>query len=241
MIGPWLIMGIGWRFCPDRMPKTESGRTCLTFQRCSGLLCRKLHLGGKQGTGNSITAASAREAFCPRVSIIIPIPPHMEYPRALDALSHLDYPKECYEIILARGSQPSRQRNMAASAAEGALLLFLDDDSLADPALLRNILKYFGERGVACVGGPNIEFDETGTIGIAINCVLASLFGDIRGCKRFAPRGKARSVGEDGLILCNMSVPKGLFQAAGGFPEQLYPNEENAFFARVLRELPEVN
>jgi succinoglycan biosynthesis protein ExoA len=188
----------------------------------------------------STSAYPARETgeSLPRVTVIIPIPPTMDRPRALEALARLSYPADRWELILARGSQPSRQRNTAAAAAGGEYLFFLDDDSLAEPDLIEHALKYYRDETTACVGGPNIEFDEKGTTGMAINCVLASLFGDVRGCKRFARRGAARPVGEDGLILCNMNVSKALFDRIGGFPEQLYPNEENAFFARVLRSVP---
>jgi len=169
----------------------------------------------------------------PMASIVIPVPPSMSCPLAIKELSKLDYPRDRYEVIVARGYQPSRQRNAAAREATGEILLFLDDDSLVDANLLKTNTAYFSDESVACVGGPNIEADEHGVTGRAINCVLASLFGDFRGCKRFARRGHPRAVGEDGLILCNVSVRRDIFDRIGGFPEQLYPNEENAFFSKV--------
>jgi len=169
----------------------------------------------------------------PRVSIIIPCPPEMSFPKSLRSLRRLDYPRDRWEVIVAKGRNPSRQRNLAASAATGEILFFLDDDSEVPPRLLRENVSFYENDDVACVGGPNLSADGDGPVATAVNCVLGSLFGDFRGCRRFARRGRAREVGEDGLILCNTSVRRDVFCEAEGFPEELYPNEENAFFSRV--------
>ena len=171
----------------------------------------------------------------PRVSIVVPLPPGMKNPACLGALANLDYPEHLYEVIVAYGRSPSRQRNLAAGMATGEILFFLDDDSVVDRALLRRNVSFYGDASVACVGGPNIETTKDGVVGKGISAALASAFGDYRGCKRFACRGKPRTVTEDGLILCNVSIRKELFDSIGGFPEQLYPNEENALFSRLAR------
>jgi len=171
----------------------------------------------------------------PKISIIVPVPPDMESPHSLPPLARLNYPEHDYEVIVARGRHPSKQRNSAAEMAEGEILFFLDDDSIADEQLLLNNVAYYRDPNVACVGGPNIDSVDEGVVGKAASSVLASIFGDARGCKRFAQRGSARPVAEDGLILCNVSARKDLFTLVGGFPENLYPNEENAFLSRILR------
>ena len=175
-----------------------------------------------------------RENTLPAVSIIIPIPPEMKAPQCLCALGNLDYPKSRYEVILARGRNPSKQRNIAARSAKGEILFFLDDDSIADGSLLRKNVSFYVDGSVACVGGPNIAGTNGGLVAKAVGSVLASLFGDFRGCRRFARRGGMRYASEDGLILCNASVRKEIFEEVGGFPEMLYPNEENAFFSKIL-------
>ena len=45
----------------------------------------------------------------------------------------LDYPAERLEVIVARGRQPSAQRNKAIEAAAGEWIYFLDDDSEPEP------------------------------------------------------------------------------------------------------------
>ena len=53
------------------------------------------------------------------VTIIIPARPDESEVRALAAVRKLDYPPDKLEIILARGKQPSVQRNTALRAARG--------------------------------------------------------------------------------------------------------------------------
>ena len=57
--------------------------------------------------------------------------------KAAAAARAFDYPAEKLEIIVARGKQPSVQRNAGLRAARGELIYFLDDDSVAQPGNLR--------------------------------------------------------------------------------------------------------
>jgi succinoglycan biosynthesis protein ExoA len=67
----------------------------------------------------------------PTVTIIIAARPDQADVKAVTAARQLDYPPELLEIIVARGKQPSVQRNTALRAARGELVYFLDDDSIA--------------------------------------------------------------------------------------------------------------
>jgi hypothetical protein len=60
------------------------------------------------------------------------------------------------EIILARGKQPSVQRNAALRAAAGEIIYFLDDDSIALPENLRRGVAQFASADVKMVGGPSL-------------------------------------------------------------------------------------
>ena len=75
---------------------------------------------------------------------------------AVTAARALDYPADKVEIILARGKQPSVQRNTALRAARGELIYFLDDDSLALPGNLRRAVEHFRDPQVQMAGGPNL-------------------------------------------------------------------------------------
>ncbi len=148
--------------------------------------------------------------------------------KAASAARQLDYPPELLELIIARGRQPSVQRNEAAKTARGEWIYFLDDDSLPDRANLQRAAKLFGEPDVAMVGGPNICPPDAPGLEKVFAVVLASwlAFGPSRA--RYLPVGQARNAGEKELILCNLAVRRRDFLEQGGFNEALYPNEENA-------------
>jgi succinoglycan biosynthesis protein ExoA len=164
----------------------------------------------------------------PLVTIIIPTRPGGAPPKALEAVRHLDYPAARLEVWVARGQQPSVQRNTALRAAKGELIYFLDDDSLPDPANLRRSLERFQDPQVALLGGPNLCPPEAPLLEQVFSVVLSSLlaFGPSRA--RYEAVGTIRATSEKELILCNLMARREPIMALGGFDEALYPNEENA-------------
>ena len=73
----------------------------------------------------------------PTVTVLIPARPGQAEIKALAAARALEYPADRLDIIVARGKQPSVQRNAAMKAARGELIYFLDDDSVPPPGNLR--------------------------------------------------------------------------------------------------------
>ena len=92
----------------------------------------------------------------PSVTVIIPARPDELEVTAVTAARALDYPADKLEIILARGKQPSVQRNTALRAASGELVYFLDDDALAVTGNLRRGVEKFRDAKVQMLGGPNL-------------------------------------------------------------------------------------
>ncbi|MEI8288470.1 MAG: glycosyltransferase family 2 protein [Verrucomicrobiota bacterium] len=164
----------------------------------------------------------------PIVTVIIAAPPDLAEVKALTAVRQLDYPLPSLEIIIARGRQPSVQRNEAVKAARGEWIYFLDDDSVPARDNLRRLADYTSDTRVAMVGGPNICPPEAPALEKTFAVVLASwlAFGPSRA--RYTPVGTVRDTGEKELILCNLAVRRDDFMELGGFNEALYPNEENA-------------
>jgi glycosyltransferase involved in cell wall biosynthesis len=76
------------------------------------------------------------------VTVVIAARPTQVEVEAVTAAKRLDYPREKLEIIVARGKQPSVQRNTAMRAARGELIYFLDDDSRPHPGDLLRRKKY---------------------------------------------------------------------------------------------------
>lgn len=147
----------------------------------------------------------------------------------------LDYPADKVEIILARGKQPSVQRNAALRAAKGELIYFLDDDSLALPGNLRRAAEHFRDSQVQMLGGPNLCPADAPFLEQVFALVLASwiAFGPSRA--RYAKVGLVRATSEKELILCNMLGRRETLLKHGGFNEALYPNEENALMDNIQK------
>ena len=171
----------------------------------------------------------------PCVTVLIAARPQQAEIKAVTAARALDYPADKLEIIVARGKQPSVQRNAAIKAAKGELIYFLDDDSVPQPGNLRGAVGRFSKEDVKMVGGPNLCPPEAPAIEKIFALVLSSwlAFGPSRA--RYAPVGAVRTSSEKELILCNLIARRQSMLDLGGFNEALYPNEENALMDELQK------
>lgn len=168
-------------------------------------------------------------------TIIIPVKPAGEV-RALQRLrTNADYPAERFEVLVAEGRQPSRQRNQAAIGARGEVLYFLDDDSLTEPGFLRRAARHFADPAVAVVGGPSLTPETDTLFQRAVGIALASPLGGGGARNRYRRTGTARATSERELILCNLAFRREIFLTMGGLDERLYPNEENELLDRIAK------
>ena len=171
----------------------------------------------------------------PFISIIVAARPAEAEVKAVAAARLLDYPKDKLEIILARGKQPSIQRNLASKTAKGDWIYFLDDDSTPLPDVLKKALEHFKDPSVKMIGGPNLCPPEAPFIEQVFALVHASwlAFGPSRA--RYWGVGKSRATSEKELILCNLMIRRDTMLECGGFNEALYPNEENALMDEIQK------
>ena len=171
----------------------------------------------------------------PLISVVIAAPPDLAEIQAVAAARRLDYPADRLEIIVARGRQPSIQRNAALRAARGEWIYFLDDDALPDSGNLRRAGKFFSDPKIAMLGGPNLCPPTAPLLEKVFATVLASwlAFGPSRA--RYAPVGRERDTGEKELILCNTLARRSALLELGGFNEALFPNEENALMDELQK------
>lgn len=167
-----------------------------------------------------------------RISVIIPVKPG-GYVAALDPLQRLDDDSPDFEVIVAEGSRPSRQRNLAAAAAGGDILYFLDDDALVQADALKRLAAAFAEPKVVVVGGPSLTPDSDSMFQRAIGQTLSSAFGGGAIRNRYRQHGRLRETDDRELILCNLAIRKAVFLESGGLDERLYPNEENELIDRL--------
>ena len=171
----------------------------------------------------------------PSITVLIAARPGPAEVKAVAASRVLDYPVDKVEIIVARGKQPSAQRNAALKAARGDIIYFLDDDSAPEPGNLRRAVGHFSDPKVQMVGGPNVCPREAPPLEQVFALVLASwlAFGPSRA--RYAAIGKVRETSEKELILCNQLARRQAMLELGGFNEALYPNEENALMDELQK------
>jgi len=169
------------------------------------------------------------------VTVLIAARPGQAEVKAVAASRALDYPGSKLEIIVARGRQPSAQRNAAMKAARGDLIYFLDDDSLPDAGSLRRAVGHFSDPKVKMAGGPNVCPADAPPPEQIFALVLASwlAFGPSRA--RYAAVGEVRETSEKELILCNLVARRDAMLELGGFNEALYPNEENALMDELQK------
>lgn len=165
-------------------------------------------------------------------SIIIPVKSG-GYVTALESIRNLSADVEQYELLIAEGAAPSRQRNLAASAARGDLLYFLDDDSLVNPENLRLCAEIMKDENVAVVGGPSVTPAGDSPLQQLFGSALSSPLGSGAVRNRYRVFGAVRETTEKELILCNLAIRRSVFIELGGFDERLYPNEENELLDRI--------
>jgi len=168
-----------------------------------------------------------------RYCVIVPVRPEQKEIAALSGLSEADMDGKRVEVLVARGQNPSAQRNAAIRQAKGEILLFLDDDSRVDESLFKVLERRFEDETVQGVGGPNLAAKDASAWSKAKDLALTSAVGAPRVRARYAAIGETRDATEDDLILCNFAIRKEVFQRETPFDERLYPNEENELFHRL--------
>ena len=169
------------------------------------------------------------------MTVLIAARPGQTEIKAVSASRALDYPADKLEIIVARGNQPSAQRNAALRAARGDLIYFLDDDSAPEPGNLRRALIHFNDPKVQMLGGPNLCPREAPLLEQVFALVLSSWLALGPSRARYAAVGRVRETSEKELILCNLLARRQAMLELGGFNEALYPNEENALMDELQK------
>jgi len=166
------------------------------------------------------------------ISIIIPVK-RGGYVSAFNAIRQSGFDNDLYEVLLAEGCAPSRQRNMAAGAAAGDLLYFIDDDSCLNSMNLSICSNVMEDAQIAVVGGPSLTPATDSWLQQLFGAALTSLLGSGGVRNRYRAYGVPRETTDKELILCNLVVRRSVFVALGGFDERLYPNEENELLDRI--------
>ena len=166
----------------------------------------------------------------PQFSVIVPAPSINPSPAVLD-LETLGKPWYA-EVLIATGSNPSRQRNLAAAKACGEWLVFLDSDCRLEPDYFDRLATH-AERGLEIVGGPVLLLAGASPLEAIFQSLLGHPLLTGASSARYESRGILRRCDDAQLILCNLAVRRDLFLKFPGFEERLYPNEENEWLSRL--------
>lgn len=171
----------------------------------------------------------------PSVTVLIAARPDQVEIKAVNAAKEFRYPDGKLEIIVARGKQPSVQRNAGIRAARGEIIYFLDDDSVVQPESLWRAVERFYDPAVKMVGGPNLCPPDAPFLERLFALVHSSWLAFSSSRARYAAVGELRETGEKELILCNLAARRDVLLELGGFDELLYPNEENALMDELAK------
>jgi succinoglycan biosynthesis protein ExoA len=124
-------------------------------------------------------------------------------------------------------------RNILVERATGELLLFLDDDVVAEPHLLRRLGDLAASEPTAGVfGGPNLTPPGSSRFEVVQGAVLASIVGAGPVRRRYGAHPSVLA-DERWFTLCNLAVRRSLMVR---FPPELTGGEENAVLVELARE-----
>ena len=120
-------------------------------------------------------------------------------------------------------------RNRGVTESTGDWVAFFDDDQLATPMWLSNLLTVATEHGARCVGGA-IELDTPQEHAHPLGPVCRSILGEhpYRGAPTPVRRRRLPSTG-------NLFVARSVFDEVGVFDPSLQSSEDTDFVSRVIR------
>lgn len=191
----------------------------------------------------------------PFVSVVIPVSANEEtVEKCLDSIFSQDYPQEGFEVIVVDSTNdltklckkypvrvinadvtPGAKRNIAAKEAKGAIIALCDDDVTVHRDWLKNLVSHFRDPKVAIVGGPNQNPPDANLRERCSGYIFSSFLGSASMSARYGSNiTSPKEADETDLIACNMAVRKSLIEKFG-FPEEIWPNEENIFCYTVKK------
>jgi len=120
---------------------------------------------------------------------------------------------------------PSGKRNIGIKNSKGAICAFIDSDAYPKQDWLKNSIKYFKNRDIAAVGGPNIPPKNDSFLNQITGDIVSNIFAMGATSKRFK-RFKKNFLTHE-LSCSNLLVKKSILGSIGGFDEKYLTGEDS--------------
>jgi len=146
-----------------------------------------------------------------------------------------------FNFLFSPISSASRQRNLGIENAKGEIIVFIDDDAIADKEWLSHLVKHYKNEGVACVGG-KVILKILGKVPEFLKDLPAGIFKGFIG-ETLLEFANHTVIDKPLLWASNFSVKKSIFAKVGLFDEELgrsagnlMGEEETDLQRRILKE-----
>jgi GT2 family glycosyltransferase len=145
-----------------------------------------------------------------------------------------EWPQDARINVFSSGNVgPATKRDMGADRANGAILVFLDDDSYPDKYLLEVAQKYFLDESIVALGGPAITPpDDTFWQRVSGAVFLSKFSGGAP--ERYISVGKPRPVQDWPSV--NLMVRRQDFLEIGGFDSPYWPGEDTKLCLDLIQK-----
>jgi cellulose synthase/poly-beta-1,6-N-acetylglucosamine synthase-like glycosyltransferase len=194
----------------------------------------------------------------PFVSIVVGIRNEEQYiAECIESLLEQDYPKDKYETIIVDGMSTDKSqdivkqypvklllnekmnvaaaRNLGVKEAKGDFIAFTDGDCKADKHWLKTLVNEIKNAGkdVACVGGPNLIFDDDPTFAKVVGYAQETFLGS-GGSAQANNSSKKKYV--QSLPNCNALYKKSIIENIGYFDEHFVIGQDGDLNHRISKE-----
>lgn len=131
-------------------------------------------------------------------------------------------------VLMATQGGPSACRNEGVEIAKGEVIVFIDDDSIADKHWLENLISNFSDPGIVGVGG--IYPDPREGLFHEYNRIFSGLGSLPMHGKILVSKENYRT-----FPTCNVCYLKKVFLEVGGFDPQLLRGQDRELMWRILK------